>query len=98
MSSDNPTADRLLDDARKKTASQESSKMAQIALGIGIVAVIGAVLSPLAGWILGAVAAGMGAASVKRGVAVKIAKIALIVGVFAILGTTFNFCWAQAIS
>jgi hypothetical protein len=98
MSSDNPTADRLVGDARKKTASLESPRLAQIALGIGIVGLIGALLSPLAGWILGAIAAGMGTASIKRGIAVKIAKIALILGVLAILGATFNFCWATAIS
>jgi hypothetical protein len=51
---------------------------------------------PLVGWITGAIAAGLGGASIKRGAAVKLAKIALILGVIAILGATFQFCWAQA--
>lgn len=103
MSSDNPTADRLLDDARKKSASQESPILAYIGLAVALVgliclAVLGdATQAAVAGWVTGAVAVGLGTASVKKGAAVKLAKSALILGILAILGATFIFCYAQAV-
>ena len=40
MSSENDVADRLLSEARKKTAKQDSPKMGKVALIVGILAVI----------------------------------------------------------
>ncbi len=91
MTSDNPTADRLLSDARKKTAQRESPMLAQIALVVGVLAVGVGVLVPVAGWVLGAVAAGMAMVSIQRVAAVKLARIALILGVAGILVATFRF-------
>ena len=91
MTSDNPTADRLLSDARKKTAQRESPLLAQIALVVGALAIVGGALVPVVGWALGAVAAGMATVSIQRVAAVKLARIALIVGFAAILVATFRF-------
>ncbi|MGQ0481506.1 MAG: hypothetical protein ACT4O0_10850 [Pseudonocardia sp.] len=91
MTSDNPTADRLLSDARKKTAQLESPLMAQIALALGVLAVISGALVPIAGWVLGALAAGLAVVSIQRVVAVKLARIALIAGIAGILVATFRF-------
>ena len=50
MSSENDVADRLLSEARKKTAKQDSPKMGKVALIVGIIAVIVSPISIL-GWI-----------------------------------------------
>jgi uncharacterized membrane protein len=100
MTSDNPTADRLLNDARKKTAAQEKPLLAQIGVGIGALgvvlglvslAILSPVSSPAVAWVTGAVAAILGGISLQRGAAVKLAKIALVLGVVAILVGTFRF-------
>ena len=59
MSSENDVADRLLSEARKKTAKQDSPKMGKVALIVGIIAVIVSPISIL-GWIFGAAAVGTG--------------------------------------
>lgn len=91
MTSDNPTADRLLSDARKKTAQLESPMLAQIALVVGVLAVGAGALVPMVGWVLGAVGAGMAMVSIHRVPAVKLARIALILGGAGILVATFRF-------
>lgn len=94
MSSENPVADRLLSDARKKTARQESDMLAKAALAVGIVGLLVAGFIPLFGWILGAVAGGMSIPGMRRPVSAKIARIALVIGVGAILVATFFFTLA----
>ena len=65
MSSENDVADRLLSEARKKTAKQDSPTMGKVALIVGIIAVIASPISIL-GWILGAAAVGTGVIAVRR--------------------------------
>ena len=96
MTSDNPTADRLVSDARKKTAAQESPRLATIALVVGGLGVILGSLVAAAGWVLGAIAIGLSGMSLKRGAGVKLAKIGVIVGVVAVLVGTFCFTYYVA--
>ena len=51
MSSDNTVADRLLDDARKKTARQENPATGKVALIVGAIALLVSPVSIL-GWIV----------------------------------------------
>ena len=90
MSQENTVADRLLDDARKKTARQEKPVSGKPALIVGIIA---ALVSPVSilGWIVGAVAVALGARAVKHPVAAKQGKIAFTLGVAAILIGVFFF-------
>ena len=91
MSSENDVTDRLLGEARKKTArQQDGSTLGKVALGVGIVA---ALVSPISilGWIFGLAAIGTGVAAVRRPAAAKLAKIAIGLGVLAILVGVFFF-------
>lgn len=90
MSTDKTVADRLLDDARAKTAREESPKLGKIALIVGIVALLVSPISIL-GWVFGAAALGLGVAAVRRPVSAKQAKIAMVLGVAAILVGVFFF-------
>ena len=92
MSSDNTVADRLLDDARKKTAKQDKPATGKPAL---IVGVIGLLVSPVSilGWIVGATALGLGARAVRHPAAAKQARIAMVLGFAAILVGVFFFTW-----
>jgi hypothetical protein len=90
MSSENDVTDRLLSEARKKTAKQDSSTMGKVALIVGIIAVIASPISIL-GWILGAAAVGTGVVAVRRPVSQKRGKIAIVLGVVAILVGVFFF-------
>lgn len=90
MSSENNVADRLLTDARKKTAKQESGGLGKIALIVGVIALLASPIS-IAGWVLGAAAVVLGAISVRRPLAAKSAKIAIGLGVAAILVGVFFF-------
>ncbi|MGQ0574364.1 MAG: hypothetical protein ACT4RN_09190 [Pseudonocardia sp.] len=89
MSTDN-TTDRLLADAREKTARGDSPKLGKIALIVGVIALIASPISIL-GWILGATAVGLGVAGMKRPASAKQAKIGLGLGVAAILVGLFFF-------
>jgi hypothetical protein len=91
MSSDNPVADRLVTDARKKTERTQSPALAKAALIVGVVAIVAAALVPLAGWILGAVTIGLGVPGMQREVSAKQGKIAVVLGVAAILVGVFFF-------
>jgi hypothetical protein len=90
MSSENDVTDRLLSEARKKTAKQDSSTMGKVALIVGIIAVIASPISIL-GWILGAAAVGTGVIAVRRPISQKRGKIAIVLGVVAILVGVFFF-------
>ena len=90
MSTDNTVADRLLEDARKKTAKSESPTLGKAALIVGVIALLVSPISIL-GWIGGAVTIGMGSAAVRRPAAAKQAKIALTLGVAAILVGVFFY-------
>jgi hypothetical protein len=102
MSSDNPTADRLVSDARKKTAAQENPRLAQIGLAAGALGLISVLalmatdisntlVHPLLGWVLGAAGVALGGSSLKNTGSAKLARIALVLGVLAILLATFFF-------
>jgi hypothetical protein len=93
MSTDNVT-DRLLSDARRKAARQESvqegARPGKIALIVGIIAVVVSPVSIL-GWIGGATALGLGARAVRHPAAAKQARIAMVLGFAAILVGVFFF-------
>jgi hypothetical protein len=90
MSTDKTVADRLLDEARAKTARSESPTIGKIALIIGVVAVLVSPISIL-GWVFGAAAIGVGVTAVRRPQAAKQAKIAMVLGTVAILVGVFFF-------
>jgi hypothetical protein len=96
MSTENTVADRLLEDARKKTAKDESPAMGKAALIVGVVALIVSPIS-LLGWIVGAVALGLGAAAVRRPACAKQARIAMVLGGIAILVGVFFYTLNVAI-
>jgi len=89
MSTDN-TTDRLLTDARKKTASEESPTLGKVAFIVGIIALVTSLFPP-AGWALGAVALGLGFAASRRPVTAKQGRTAMILGVAAILVGVFSY-------
>jgi hypothetical protein len=86
----NPLAERLLEDARKRTAKNESPVLGKVALLVGAFALLVSPISIL-GWIDGAIAIGLGAAAVHRPVSAKQAKIAMLLGTIAILIGVFFF-------
>ncbi|GAA3243900.1 hypothetical protein GCM10017691_49280 [Pseudonocardia petroleophila] len=90
MSTDKTVADRLLDEARAKTAREESPTLGKIALIVGVVALLVSPISIL-GWVFGAAALGLGVAAVRRPVTAKQAKIAMALGGAAILIGVFFF-------
>ena len=90
MSTENTVADRLLEDARKKTAKSESPKLGKAALIVGGIALLVSWIS-IVGWILGATAIGLGAAAVRRPASEKQAKIAMALGTGAILVGVFFY-------
>ena len=90
MTSDNPVADRLLSDARKKGARQENPTLAKAALIVGVVALLASPIS-IAGWILGAIAIGLGVPGFQQPLTAKNSKIAVGLGVAAILVGVFFF-------
>lgn len=91
MSTENPLAERLLTDARKKTARQTSTSRGTVAVIVGIVAVLVGPAIPVLGWIIGLAALGTGGASVRHPATAKQAKIAMVLGVAAIMVSTFFF-------
>jgi len=90
MSTQNPVTDRLLTDARRKTARNESPTMGRAALIVGVLALLASPISIL-GWVLGATTVGLGAAATRRPASAKQAKIAMVLGVAAILVGVFFF-------
>jgi hypothetical protein len=90
MSTDNTVADRLLEDARKKTAKSESPALGKAALILGVIALLVSPVS-LLGWIGGAVTIGMGSAAVRRPASARQGRIALALGVAAILVGLFFY-------
>ena len=90
MSTENTIVDRLLEDARKKTAKSESPTLGKAALVVGGIALLVSSISIL-GWIFGATAIGVGAAAVRRPVSAKQAKIAMAMGGAAILIGVFFY-------
>jgi hypothetical protein len=95
MSTENTVADRLLEEARRRTAKQESPKLGKLAMIVGVLALIVSPISIL-GWIGGATALGLGGAAVRRPVCAKQAKIAMYLGAAAILVGVFFFSLAIA--
>lgn len=85
MSTENTVTERLLTEARKKTAKNENPMLGKVAVVIGVIAVPTNLVSILAAWIIGAIAIGLGAAAVRRPVSAKPAKIAMVLGFVAIL-------------
>ncbi len=90
MSTENTVADRLLEDARKKTAKSESPALGKVALIVGVIALLVSPVS-IAGWIVGGTALGLGAAAARRPVSPKRAQIAMVLGGLAILVGVFFF-------
>lgn len=90
MSSENSVTDRLLNDARKKTARTGSPKLGKAALIVGVLAVIVSPVSIL-GWLVGAVALGMGYSAAQRPVSRTRGRIAMVLGFAAILIGVFFY-------
>ncbi|HEV7472058.1 MAG: hypothetical protein JWP64_4065 [Pseudonocardia sp.] len=90
MSQENTVADRLVTDARKKTARQEGPALGKASLIVGIIALVASPIS-IAGWVLGLVAIGLGVAAVRKPDTAKQAKIAMVLGFAALVVGTFFF-------
>lgn len=90
MSQENTVADRLLAEARRKTARQQSPVLGKVALVIGIVALVASPIS-IVGWVGGLAAIGVGLAAVRNPDTAKLAKIAMGLGFAAILVGVFFF-------
>jgi hypothetical protein len=90
MSSENNVADRLLADARKKTAKQEGAQLGKISLIVGVIALLASPIS-LAGWVLGVATIVLGGIAVRRPLTAGPAKIAIGLGVAAIFVGVFFF-------
>lgn len=95
MSQENPVVDRLLAEARKKTARQQSPVLGKVALVIAIVALVASPIS-IVGWVGGLAAIGVGIAAVRNPATAKLAKIAMWLGFAAILVGVFFFSLAIA--
>ena len=90
MSTENTVADRLLEDARKKTAKSESPVLGKVALIVGAIALLVSPIS-IVGWIVGAATIGLGLAAARRPVSERHAKIAIALGGAAILVGVFFY-------
>jgi ferric-dicitrate binding protein FerR (iron transport regulator) len=90
MSQDNTVADRLLADARRKTARQQRAGLGKVALVVGIVALVVSPIS-IAGWVVGLAAIGVGIAAVRNPETAKLAKIGMGLGFLAVLVGVFFF-------
>jgi hypothetical protein len=88
MSTENTVADRLLQEARRRTAKNESPRLGKVALIVGVIALIVSPVSIL-GWIGGVTALCLGGAAARRPVSTKHAKIAMYLGAAAILVGVF---------
>ena len=97
MSSDNTVTDRLLGDARRKTARSGSPGLGKAAMIVGIIALVVSPIS-IAGWIVGATAVGMGVAALRRTAPPKQARLGIGLGVAAILVGVFFYSLAVALS
>jgi hypothetical protein len=95
MSTENTVANRLLEDARRRTARNEISKLAKAGVIVGVIALIVCPFSIL-GSLGGATALGLGGAAVRRPASAKQAKIAMYLGAAAILVGVFFFSLASA--
>ena len=96
MSQDNTVADRLIDDARKKTAKNASPTLGRVAMIVGIVALIVSPIS-IAGWLVGAAALAMGITAIRRDAPRKQPKIAIGLGTAALFIATFFYTLAIAL-
>lgn len=90
MSPDKSVADRLLHEARARTARAESPTPGRVALAVGVLALVVSPVSIL-GWVFGAAAIGLGVAAARRPLAAKQARIAMVLGAAAILVGIFFF-------
>lgn len=95
MTSDNPVADRLLSDARKKADQPENGPLGIAALVVSMLGLAGAGMIPVVGWGLGTVAVVLGVVSLTKPDCAKLGKIGLGIGVVAILVATFFFLKSQ---
>ncbi|HEY4005314.1 MAG TPA: hypothetical protein VGM60_09040 [Pseudonocardia sp.] len=91
MTSDNPVADRLLSDARKKTARVENGPLGTAALIIGLLALASCGLIPGVGWALGAVGVAVSIVGMLRPGSAMLSRIGLGTSIVALIGATFFF-------
>lgn len=97
MTSDNPVADRLLSDARKKADQPENGPLGVAAIIVSLIALAGAGLIPVVGWSLGLVAIVISVLGLKKPDCAKLGKIGIGIGVLAILVATFFFLKSQGV-
>ena len=81
-------ADRMFTEVRRRAAAQRTAGRGRTAMITGIVALV---VSPVGvlGWIIGAVALGLGAVSLRQPSSARHARIAMILGFGAIIVATF---------
>jgi hypothetical protein len=93
MPLDDAIAERLVDEARKRIARNESPALGKAAMVVGTVALM---VSPIAiaGWLLGATALGMGLSAIRRAAPPRQARIGIGLGVAAILIGSFFYSLA----
>ncbi|HVL84207.1 MAG TPA: hypothetical protein VM367_07995 [Pseudonocardia sp.] len=90
MSTDNTVADRLLTEARRRTARQENPALGTAALVVGILALLASPVA-VAGWIGGGLAIALGLAALQRPAAARRGKLGIWLGVAALLVGVFFF-------
>lgn len=96
MSSENTVADRLLTEARRKTARQQRPVLGTAALALGVLAVLASVYS-LAGWIAGGIALAVGGYATTRPDTARQGRIAMVLGFVALVISTFFFTLVLAL-
>lgn len=89
MSADN-TTDRLLADARAKTARDASPLLGKISVIVGVIALL-TCLAPVVVWPLGGIAVILGGVAMLRPASAAQGRIGLILGILAIFAGVFVY-------
>lgn len=98
MTDVNPTADRLVTEARQRRDAKAAlpRRIALIGFVFGAAGLATAALVPLFGWLGGLISLVAGSATARKGETGKLPKIAMIVGGAAILLGAFRYNWIVA--
>jgi hypothetical protein len=97
MSAEKTVTDRLLQDARRKTAQQESPTLGRVALGFGILAVLASPIS-IAGWVLAVITLAVALVAQPRPASARHARIAFFLAGAAVLIGVFFFSLSVALN
>jgi hypothetical protein len=91
MTSENPVADRLLSDARKKGERAPTNPLGIAALVLGLLALAASGMIPGAGWALGVIAVGVSIAGMLRPASAMLSRFGLAAGLIALAWATYRF-------